>query len=379
MIRVLEFSHTINRHDFIDAIIHYADPERFEMSACVRTEEPLNAAPHFRPGTRYQVIPGLSKFNIPLTAVRLARLLREWEIDILHAHHYDQGLIAWLATRIHRRTRLVIGRHYSDSIYRLNSRWKQRIYLGAESLVNRAAERIIIPSTYIREILERRQKVDPAKLDLIPYGFVAKKYDPPLPAVVDGLREEFAMDGRFVVATFSRLHEEKGHRYLVEAAAIARRSIPELLVLCIGDGPERPAIQRQIEERGVGINVKLIGWRPDAMAVASAVDAVVQSTLQEAFSQVMVEALWMSKPLVITDVSGAADIIRDGENGLLVPKADAQALADAMLRLARDPSLGKRLGAAGHELVSRELVIEKKITDYERSFLRAMNGSEMDG
>ena len=109
------------------------------------------------------------------------------------------------------------------------------------------------------------------------------------------------------------------------------------------------------------------------MTIMSAVDAVVQSTLQEAFSQVMVETLWMSKPLVITDVSGAADIIRDGENGLLVPKADAAALAGAIERLVENAELRDRIAKNGHDFVAENLVIDKKIKDYERAFLDAFN------
>jgi glycosyltransferase involved in cell wall biosynthesis len=108
------------------------------------------------------------------------------------------------------------------------------------------------------------------------------------------------------------------------------------------------------------------------MALMAAMDAVVQPTLQEAFSQVMAEALWMGKPLVITDVSGATDVIRDGENGLLVPKADPNALAGAVARLVADAPLRARLGAAGRAYVEGHLTIEKIIPMYEQVYLRAM-------
>ena len=188
----------------------------------------------------------------------------------------------------------------------------------------------------IFDILTEKQSIASDKIDIVQYGFVPEKYSRPTSDDIEKLRREFGMEGRFAVANFGRLHEEKGHRYLIDAVAQLRESVPNLLVLCVGEGPERANIERQIRTLGVEENVRLVGWRTDAMTIMAAADAVVQSTLQEAFSQVMIEALWMSKPLVITDVSGAPDIIRNGENGLMVPKADADALAAAMSSLADD-------------------------------------------
>ncbi|MCV5959949.1 glycosyltransferase, partial [Escherichia coli] len=85
--------------------------------------------------------------------------------------------------------------------------------------------------------------------------------------------------------------------------------MPEILALLVGEGPERQNLERQIKELALEGNVILAGWRRDALTIMAAADAVVQSTLQEAFSQVMCEAMWMGKPLVMTDVSGAADVI----------------------------------------------------------------------
>lgn len=371
MIRVLQFADVINRYDFIDTLVEYANRARFEMSVCVRSEKHGIAKPMPPASGKYAVIEGTGRMSIPMAALRLSRLLREWEIDVVHAHHFDQGIIAWLATLLHPRTRLLIGRHYSDSLYRLPGRAKSRVFLGVEQIVNRAATRIVVPSQMIFELLTERQGIDREKVDIVHYGFVPEKYAAVAASDVAAVRREFAMDGRFVAANFSRLHEEKGHRYLVEAAAKLRDRLPELLVLCVGEGPERPAIEKQIAERGLSENVKLAGWRTDAMAIMAASDIVVQSTLQEAFSQAMVESLWMSKPLIMTDVSGARDVLSDGDNGLLVPKADARSLAEAIERLASDRDLGKRLAKAGHEMVEEKLIISKKIREYEQVFERA--------
>jgi glycosyltransferase involved in cell wall biosynthesis len=371
MIRVLQFADVINRFDFIETLVNYADPAEFEMSVCVRTEDHNISRPEFGDGVKYKLLPGNSRKDALSTAWKLSQLLKEWQIDVLHAHHFEQIVVGWLATKINPATKLIVGRHYSDSIYRNPNASKRKLLLAFEQKINRDAARIIVPSKMIAEILTDRQGVDEEKVDIVHYGFVPEKYAAVTDAEVETKRSELAMEGRFVVGNFSRLHEEKGHRYLLEAAAIAKEQVPNLLVLIVGEGSERQDLERRISELGLNETVRLLGWRTDAMAIMSAVDAVAQSTLQEAFSQVMCEAMWLARPLVMTDVSGVRDIIADGENGLIVPKADPEGLAAAIVRVAGDAELRSRLGANGRRFVGEKLTIDKMIGYYEDSFRKA--------
>ncbi len=371
MIRVFQFADITNRYDFIDNIVQRADRDQFEIGVCVRSSASHIEAPVYADDTPRWVLNGTSRRQIPRAAYQLAHLLRRWRADILHTHLYDEAVIGWLATRIYPKTRLVVGRHYSDSIYRSTTGVKRKALIALEQMVNRAAARIIVPSTYIREILTRWQGIDPAKVDLVPYGFVPEKYIPPHPDEVQRLRAELGLEGRFVLGHFGRLHEEKGQRFLIRAMEDLHAEYPQLALLIAGEGPERAAIERQIRDAGLGDVVQLLGWRRDAMTLMAAVDAVVQPTLQEAFSQVMAEALWMGKPLVITKVSGATDIICDSQNGLLVDKGDAQALTEAIERLVRDDQLREKLAINGRHYVTQNLQIGDIILQYENSYKRS--------
>lgn len=371
MIRVLQFADVINRHDFIDVIVQNLDRTRFEVGVCVRSEACNIARPEFPADAPRWVVPWRSRRTLLAAAWRLANVLRRWRVDVLHTHHYDEALIGWMATRLHRRTRLVVGRHYSDAIYRSARGWKRRTLLALERVVNRSATRIVVPSRYIAEILVEWQHVPSDKIDLVPYAFCPEKYVVPTALDVGQIKHELGLNGQLVLGNFSRLHEEKGHRFLIEAMQKLHSRL-DVTLLIVGEGPERAALQRQIATAGLERGVRLLGWRRDAMRLMAAVDAVVQPTLQEAFSQVMAEALWMGKPLVISDVSGAPDVVRDGETGLLVPKEDPAALARAIERLASDAILRTRLGEAGRAYVRKHLVVEKIIPQYERAYLKAM-------
>jgi len=373
MIRVLHFADIANRYDFIESVVRWADPQRFEVSVCVRSEKSHIAPPLYRPHTVVHVLNGTGREKIPGTVNTLASLLSRMKIDIVHAHHFDEGVIAWMATRLHRKTALVIGRHYSDAIYRIPSRTKRAGYLAIERLVNRAASRIIVPSTFIRQILFERQGVDPGKIDVVPYGSEPEKYVQPSPSGIASLKKELQLKPEnFVFGTFGRLHEEKGHRYLLPAFAELKRKNPHMVLLIAGDGPERTAIEKQIDHLGLRESVRMLGWRRDAIKLIAAVDVVVQPTLQEAFCQVMVEAMWMNKALLITDVSGATDIICNGVNGILVPRGNSEVLMVQMAKLAADSGLRSELGQGGRRYVESNLRIEQIIGRYEDSYRQSL-------
>lgn len=122
-----------------------------------------------------------------------------------------------------------------------------------------------------------------------------------------------------------------------------------------GDGPERASLERLVEELGVGDRVVFAGPLPRAevLALHRAADAAVLSSAWENFPHAVVEALAVGTPVVSTDVGGVAEVVRDGENGLLVPAGDPAALAAALARIVAEPGLRDRLAAAAAPSVER--------------------------
>jgi len=364
-IKVLHFTDIVNRFDFIDNVVRYLDKDKFEVGLCLTNPNSNIQAPSYPDDFPLWVIESRGRRSFPRVARELARILRTWGADIIHTHHYDPAVTGLGATKLYPQAKLVVGRHYSDAIYRISSKVKRHVYLMVENAVNSAATRIIVPSKYIREILVDWQGVAAEKVDVIYYGFDPEKYSLPREDEIKILRAEMDLEGKFVIGTFARLHEEKGHRFLLEAVSQLSVELPRLVWLIVGDGPERRDLERRVAEKGLEGRVVFLGWRRDAMKLMAAIDVVVQPTLHEAFSQVMIEALWMKRPLIITEVGGAVDIIRDGENGILVPKEDPTALASAISRLACDQGLRERLGRNGHAFVNESLTASKVVRCYE--------------
>jgi glycosyltransferase involved in cell wall biosynthesis len=372
-IRVLHVADVVNRHDFIDVIVEHADPERFALSVATFGKVPNIADPDY--GDRGVPLADLGaragRRAYPLALRRLRRLVSDCRIDVVHCHHYDPATLTWLATRCSS-VRFVVGRHYSDAIELDTSGLRRRAYLGLEHRFQTAAASMVVPSTMIAGLVEAGG-VPADRIHLVPYAFEPARYTSARAVDTSAVRRSVGLgDDDFVVGTFARLFVGKGHRYLLAAVAALIPTCPDLRWLVVGDGAERASLEAQVGAAGLGRHVRFTGWRRDALDLMAATDVVVQPTLQEAFSQVMGEAMWLERPLVMTDVSGATDIIEDGSNGFVVPKRDPSALGSVIVRLHADEQLRRNVAAAGRRWVTTELNPERIVPRYEAVYDRAL-------
>jgi glycosyltransferase involved in cell wall biosynthesis len=158
---------------------------------------------------------------------------------------------------------------------------------------------------------------------------------------------------RLVVGAVGRLSPEKGFDLLVRAADRLLARGPDLELLIIGDGDERPRLQGLIDELGRGDRIRLLGYRADLRGLYEAMDVFALSSLREGLPNVLLEAMALEVPVAATRIAGVPGLIADGVNGLLVGPGSVDALAQALGRLLADPGLRERLRQAGRETVER--------------------------
>jgi len=157
--------------------------------------------------------------------------------------------------------------------------------------------------------------------------------------------------GTFRVACVGRLIFNKGPQYLVEAAPEVLRAHPEAEFVFVGDGPLRPHLEERARQLGIGHRVMFLGTRPDVPAILQTCDMLVRPSLLEGMPLTVLEAMACGLPVVATPVSGTAELVRHGENGLLVRPADPASLARAILRLMEDEPLREAQGREARRLV----------------------------
>jgi glycosyltransferase involved in cell wall biosynthesis len=215
-----------------------------------------------------------------------------------------------------------------------------------------SASRHIAVSAEGRGLLAARAGLDPARTVQIGNGVDLERFVPATGEERQSVRHrllgECGAAADVVCCTVARLSAQKGLDVLVRAAAILeqRHGRRAARFVIVGDGELRAALERQIADLGVGDSVLLIGGRPpdEIPAWLAAADVFVLPSHYEGLSLAVMEAMASRLPVVITQVSGSAELVPTADDGRIVPAGDADALASAIDELVADPGLRERLG-----------------------------------
>lgn len=175
-----------------------------------------------------------------------------------------------------------------------------------------------------------------------------------------------------IVGIVAALRPEKDHRTLLRAARRVLAEVPETWFLVVGDGPERARLERFARELGIADRVVFTGARSDVRDVLRALDifALTSSTV-ECFPIALLEAMATARPAVCTDVGGVSELLDEGTTGILVPPANPEALAEALLTLLRSPDLRWRFGQAARARVESSFTLTQSVAESERALEEA--------
>jgi glycosyltransferase involved in cell wall biosynthesis len=242
---------------------------------------------------------------------------------------------------------------------------RTRLLRATRTAALRRARRVVVPSAYLREIA--------VGWGLAPHRVtVVQNPAPAVDAVPSREDARAALGiGGPALGTAGRLTAQKALGDTLEA--LARVSDVELVVR--GDGPERPTLERQAAELGLSERVRFLGagTRDDVVALFRAVDAAVVTSAWENLPHTLLEALAVGTPVIATTVGGIPEIVVDGENGLLVPPGNVDAIASAIERITRDDELRRELAAGAQPSV--EELAEPRIL---RRIVRTIEGDDED-
>jgi len=196
-----------------------------------------------------------------------------------------------------------------------------------------------------------------AKTSTIYSGLPKEPRRGPLPAAAGGWRRR---SDEILIGLLSVFMPVKGHRFLIEAAAILAPRFPRVRWILAGDGPTRPRMMALCRSLGLSeMQVAFPGAYPgSSQEVAEALDIVVHPATHESFPYAILEAMRAGKPIIATRIAGIPEQIEDGISGVLVEAGDARALAEAMERLLTDPVRGKELGRAAGRRFRERFTIE---------------------
>jgi glycosyltransferase involved in cell wall biosynthesis len=325
------------------------DPARFRVSLCgLKAPEPASLL------LRQQGVAvthlGRGRFD-PRILTDLMALARAQGARVLHVHGYAAADFGRLAAR-RVGAALVLHEHFADphmpSYQGLADRWLARF-----------TDRAIAVSESTRDFLVRSRHVPAEKVRLIWNGAPLDEFAPVEQGVASRARAALGLPGQaLVVGSVARLSEQKGHRYLLDAAARVLRELPNVHFLIVGDGDQEAALRQQAQALDIADRVVFAGHRTDVPDVLGAIDVLCISSSYEGTPLALFEAMASAKAIVSTAVDGCREVLVPDVTGLLVPPRDADALAQALLRALRSPALREALGRRAREASARYDVAE---------------------
>lgn len=280
-----------------------------------------------------------------LVAIYWAAVVRRERIAHIHAHFATYA--TYMAYVISRFT----GIGYSFTAH------AHDIYMDQTMLAEkvRKADLVVPISEFNRRLLASLCPEASAKIRVVYCGVDTETFHPfERPANDPGSPAE-----PLKIVAVARMQEYKGIRYLVAACRILRDRGIEFHSTLIGDGPQRREIEQAISHNGLRDVLDCVGWLPSSEVAAYIAQAdvvvlpsvVARDGMMDGLPNVLMEALSCSVPVVSTTISGIPELVDSGRNGLLVPPADPDALADALAELAGDPARRRLMGEEGRKRV----------------------------
>lgn len=306
--------------------------------------------------------------DLPKTALALARLIQREKIEILHTHLVHAGAAGILAkVLVGGKLRLVHTRHHADALYKFGGALGFPIKAKVDGFIARHHEIVCADAKAAVDVMVEREGVKPERARVTCSGVDIEGFRARVsPDARKRIREEFGvLPEEILLGVVAHLVPKKGHRYLVEAMPAIRASYPGARLLLAGQGIEQARIEAQVRLLGLGDAVIFAGFRADIPDILTALDLVVQPSLEEGLPVSLIEAMALGKPIVATTVSGIPELIEHGKTGILVPPADVPALANAITSLLADPGRRIEMGRAGEARARDHFAIERLARQYE--------------
>jgi glycosyltransferase involved in cell wall biosynthesis len=304
---------------------------------------------------------GIPLDSIPLRAdvdpaafLRLAGYLARHRPAILHTHlvHGDAygqlaGMLAAVPVRF-------------STKHGFNEFREARAFALADRAVASLADVHIAISRGLAQYLADTEGFDPQSFEIVHYGITPDGE----PRPYDGHVPRLLCVGRLIPI--------KGHLVLLRAFAGAGRELPGLELEIAGRGPLEPALRALAKELGVADAVRFLGHVSPIQGAIERAAAVVVPSMGEGFGMVALEAMERARPVIAASIGGLAEIVEDGETGLLVPPGEAEPLRAAIVRVCGDLEAAARMGAAGRRRALAQFLQERCTERMDRLYRRAL-------
>ncbi len=297
-----------------------------------------------------------------LSFLKVAKILRDRKIDVIHTHNTQPlidgtlgALLAGVKTIIHTDH----SRQFPD----------KRRYMFAEWLMSKFIYKMVGVSYPTSLDLIKYEKISPQKVATVLNGINMSYFD----ATIDkqAKKREIGIKGDgLVIGLGARLSKEKGLTFLLKAMPGLIKRYPDITLVIAGKGEAEEELKRETQELGIGDNVLFIGPRLDMPEVLKVLDLYVLPSLREGLPTVLLEAMAAGCPIVATKVGGNSTAITHGENGSLVEARNPDALEAEIIHLLGDKQVMNKYSLKGRKFVRSRFTAEAMTVQYQKLYFR---------
>ncbi|MCB0195309.1 MAG: glycosyltransferase [Anaerolineae bacterium] len=282
---------------------------------------------------------------------RLYKLLRRTRPTILHNWLFHANLPGRLVGRCAGVPTIIC----SERTMAMESEWRYRLNRWTIGLV----DHVVAVSANVRDFSIAHIGLPAEKVTIIYNGLPGPTQSVPSRQQV---RQKLNLpEDACVIGAVSRLDPVKGIDVLLQAMV----SLEDVLLVVVGDGPERDYLQKVANDLNVTMRVHWMGYQANVNAILPAFDIFVQPSLHEGLPNTVLEAMAARLPVVATAVGGTPELVDHGKTGLLVPSQDVAALSGAIVSLKNNPKWGLQMGQAGFDRIQQHFTVEKMVHNYE--------------
>jgi glycosyltransferase involved in cell wall biosynthesis len=314
----------------------------------------------------------------PSLAIRVARLIKRHDVDVLHCHHYSPFVYGELATVLLGLPGLTTPRHHVRLVFTEHGRLSNTPPSAKRRWVNPLLARLPGRLCAVSADLKRHMVAEgfpPDRIQVLYNGIDTGE----MPGEDERCRARAELGlprDAYVIGTAGRLDPVKNLSALIDAHAALAQQRPGARLVIIGSGPMQPELESQARARGIGDVVHFSGYRADVRRLMASFDVYVNCSTYEGVSLTILEAMATGLPVVATRVGGNPEVVIDGvdgvdgvdeDTGILVPTG-SPALALALVALASNPIRRRALGDAGRQRVVRDFSIDRMVDEYARAY-----------
>lgn len=293
--------------------------------------------------------------------LRLAMFLRRGGFQIVHTHDLYANLLGIPAAVLARVPVIISSQR--DLAHLDLYRTRRRVWLRRLQNLSTA---VLTNANAVRDAVAAEKHIAAGKIRVIYNGVDLERF-----GTKTRDRSWLAPNAeqeKWVVLVGNMHSDVKGHPCLIAAAEAVAREFPGVRFVLAGDGEQRQNFEQQVAQLGLQNNFLFLGRRDDVPRLLASCDIAVLPSKAEGLPNAVLEYLAVGLPTVASRVGGNAEIVQDGKTGLLVPPDDSSALAEALLRLLRDPGFAVNLGNRGREYVTSEFSFQRMIENTDQLY-----------